>query len=203
MWRKEWWFPNSVVRAQCRWFYSFITVTKPQTLHEQWVMSTILPAVTFSGPRVGTFALMGICGCTGMREEDIWHWGFLIKSRTYGHFSCVVQQSAGLKAETPKPFTRRSEFAACSLPSATLAAPLWVFWLHYCDYIISSSQLIFCLESWNWLLHFTFFLHLSTIVLFFFERSGETNPTVLLFIKFHGQERKYQKCEVGGGGRSN
>lgn len=192
-----------MVRAQCRWFYSFITGTEPQTLHEQWVVSTILSAVIFSGPRVGTCALMRMCRWTGMRQEGIWHWGFLIKSRMYGHFSCVARQSAGLKAETQKPFTHGSEFAACSLPSATFEAPLWVFWLHYYDYIISSIQVTLCLESWNWLLHFTFFLHLSTIVLLFFERSGETNPTVLLFIRFHGQERKYQKCEVGGGGISN
>lgn len=87
------------------------------------------------------------------------------------------------------------------MPSASLEA-LCAF----SDYItmiaiISSIQLIFFVWSLEIGCYiFIFFLHLSTIVLFLSERFGEMNLTVLLFIKFHGQERIYQKWEVVGGG---
>lgn len=81
--------------------------------------------------------------------------------------------------------------------------------MHFSDYIIviaiiSSIQLIFLSGVLKLVAtFFIFFLYLSTIVLFLSERFEEMHLTVLLFIKFHGQERIYQKWEVVGEGRSN
>lgn len=146
--------------------------------------------------------------CFKWDHVDVQGWGkrrldieiFLIKSGIYGHFPCVAQQVLALKQRLRNYLLTDLN---CSLPGATLEAPLWVFWSHYCDYIISSIQLIFCLESWNLPQHFYFLSPPVHNCTFLFERLGGTNPNVLLFIKFHGQQRIYQKCEVGGGGRSN
>lgn len=143
--------------------------------------STIPLTIIFSKPRVGTCALVKTWMCRNEGRGYL-NWGFLIKYGMYGHFSCVTQQSADLKAETQKLFTRESEFATCSLLSATFEAALWVFRLHYCDCIIISTQLMFCPESWSLLLHFYF---LSPLVhkcaFFFFERSGEMNLTIIIY----------------------
>lgn len=129
------------------------------------------------------------------------NWAVLLKSEVYGHFSCVAQQSAGLKADTQKLFPHGSELQPnlCQVPSLRQLC-------EFSDYIIviaiiSSIQLIF----W-WVLKFvaTFLFSFSTcpqLCLSFLKGLGKwINPTILLFIKFHGQERIYQKCKVGGGG---
>lgn len=89
-------------------------------------------------------------------ERGYLNWDFLIKSGKYGHFSCAAQQSAGLKAETQKLFTHGPELLRdlCQVPPLRQLC-------EFSDYItviaiISSIQLIFCLESWNWLLRFYF-----------------------------------------------
>lgn len=164
--------------------------------------STIPLTIIFSKPRVGTCALVKTWMCRNEGRGYL-NWGFLIKYGMYGHFSCVTQQSADLKAETQKLFTRGSEFATCSLLSATFEAALWVFRLHYCDCIIISTQLMFCPESWSLLLHFYFLSPLVHKCAFFFLKGLGKWISLLLFIKLYGQERIYQKCKVGGGGRSN
>lgn len=55
----------------------------------------------------------------------------------YGHFACIAQQSAGLEAEIQKPFAHGSEFAACSLPGATLE-----HLSEFSDYIIVITLLV-------------------------------------------------------------
>lgn len=180
-------------------FSIFYCITLVLTPCAWWVMSTILFSSHIFWTQIwDLFFNETMLMWRNEGRKDLTFEVFLMKSGIYGQFSCVAQWVLASKQRLRNYFLVGLNCTVL-LTQYHPEAPLWVFWSQYCDYMVGSIQLIFCLESLKAVATF-FFLYLSTIVLFFFERSGETNSSVLLFIKFHGQQRIYQKCEVGSSG---
>lgn len=176
-------------------------------------MSTILSLVIVSEPRVGACAFTRTQGCTEIRGEAFWHWGFLIKYRNVSvTFPVLLHKVLASKQRLRNFFfllvhlkslltswTISQLFAKCHPWGILMSFLITLLWLHYWWH--SAIILYRVVKSVA-----TFLFSFSTcsqLCCFFWKGLGEMNPIILLFIKDYGQEWIYQKCEVGVGGRSN
>jgi hypothetical protein len=107
-------------------------------------------------------------------NENKWTCRYLGKGYLTLRFLHIIQECGVTfpvlpsKVLAPEPRLRIS-MTACTLPNV----PLCVFWFHYSDYIITTIQLLFCIEFWNLWLLFYFLLYLSKIVPMFLKGSGK------------------------------